>query len=47
MDDNFGLTDVKLQMLIFSEAKVYYDNPDDEAIEACKAYGKEFVEFLG
>lgn len=35
-------------MLIFSsEAFNGHDNPDDEAIEACKAYGKEFVEFLG
>lgn len=24
-----------------------YDNPDDEALEACREYGKEFVEFLG
>ncbi len=24
-----------------------YDNPDDEALEACHTYGKEFVEFVG
>lgn len=24
-----------------------YDNPDDEALEECKTFGKEFVEFIG
>lgn len=33
--------------LFRGEGLMAYDNPDDEAIEACKVYGAEFVEFVG
>lgn len=33
--------------LFRGEGLMAYDNPDDEALEACNAYGKEFVAFLG
>ncbi|MDO5695578.1 MAG: flavodoxin [Eubacteriales bacterium] len=33
--------------LFRGEGLMAYDNPDDEALEACATYGKEFVEFVG
>lgn len=33
--------------LFRGEGLMAYDDPDDEALEACRVYGKEFVEFLG